>query len=187
MKRMKTLITSLAFAATLATSSVSAQSPDSGLFDLSGLSGELSPKVNINFGPAMMSGFAEGMTDSNPDLASILSGVAGLRLMVFEDVNTAGLEPGFRSAITELDRAGWTQAIQIQDDDTLIDLFMIETTEFVKGLVLLLRDDGDTLILANIHGNLDPGAVGRLIASGKAGDGWDFDDFISQDDSDDDA
>jgi hypothetical protein len=172
---MKTLIKTLFLSTALVATSLAAQSPTNGQFDLSGLSGDLSPKVNINFGPAMMSGFAESMAESNEDLSSILGGVTGLRLMVFEDVETTGLEPGIRSAVDRLTASGWSRAVQVRDDDTLIDLFMMETPEFVKGLVLMLRDDGDTLILANVHGDLDPAAVGRLVASGNAFDGWNFD------------
>lgn len=172
---MKTLIQSLTLSIALIATSLAAQSPDNGQFDLSGLSGDLSPKININFGPAMMSGFSESMASSNPDLSSILGGVTGLRLMIFEDVETSGLEPGITSAVDRLTAAGWNQAVQIREDDTLIDLFMMETPDYVKGLVLLLRDDGDTLILANVHGDLNPAAVGRLVASGNAFNGWNFD------------
>jgi hypothetical protein len=172
---MKTLIKTFLLSIALFATSLAAQGPSTGQFDLSGLSGDLSPKVNINFGPAMMSGFAESMSGSNPDLSSILGGVAGLRLMVFEDVATAGLEAGISDAIAELLDAGWSQAVQIRDDDTLIDLFLAETPDYVKGMVLLLRDDGDTLILANVHGDLDPTAVGRLVSSGNAFNGWNFD------------
>lgn len=186
MNAAKVLITSLAFATAVFATTVQAQGSESGRFDLAGLTGELSPTVNINFGPAMMKGFAESMNNANPDLATILGGVSGVRLMIFEDVDASGLEPGFRDAVGTLDRAGWTQAIQIQDETTLIDLFMIESADFVKGLVLLLRADGETLILANIHGDLDPGAVGRLVASGNIGNAWDLGDFINKKSSTDD-
>lgn len=177
---MNKIIRTLTLCTLLGSGVAMAQGSSAGQFDIAALSGDLSPKVNINFGTAMMSGFAESMSESNPDLSDILRGVSGLRLMVFEDVDTSGVEPGIQDAIAQLNRDGWSQAMKIESDDTFIDLFMIESAEFVEGMVLLLRDDDDTLVLANMHGELNAAAVGRLLASGKAFDGWNID-FSGQD------
>jgi hypothetical protein len=46
-----------------------------GKFDIEPLASGMEPKVNINFGPAMMAGFAESMVNANPDLSTVLGGI----------------------------------------------------------------------------------------------------------------
>jgi len=140
-----------------------------GKFDLEPLASGLEPKVNINFGPAMMAGFAASMAKANPDLSAVLGGIEGLRLMVFEDMNDArGLTASVEGAVDALVDSGWNRAIQVREDGEKVDLFMLESGAFVTGMVLMVRESSDTAVLANIHGEMDPVLVGRLIASGEA-------------------
>ncbi len=162
----------------------SAQAQD-GDFNLDQLTGGLKPKVNINFGPAMMAGFAESMSSANPDLSTVLGGIQGLRLMVFEDIDdTADLEAEIDIAVDQLIGSGWSQALQVQEDGEQVDLFMIESGDFVKGMVLMVRESRDTVVLANVYGDMDPVLVGRLVSSGNMFDGFDFDDMFSGSDDD---
>ena len=64
--------------------------------------------------------------------------------------------------------SGWNRAIQVREDGEKVDLFMLESGAFVTGMVLMVRESSDTAVLANIHGEMDPVLVGRLIASGEA-------------------
>jgi hypothetical protein len=50
----------------------------------------------------------------------------------------------------------------------------------VKGLVLLVRDGKDTVVLANIHGDLDAVSIGKLIGSGKMMGGFDLGGLMDQ-------
>lgn len=157
----------------LAMSSAMAQE---GKFNLEAMAGGLEPKVNINFGPAMMSGFAETMATANPDLATIMGGIQGLRLMVFEDLSdTQELAFEVDMAVDQLLNSGWNRAVQVQEDNEKVDLFVIESGQFVTGLVLMVRESSDSAVLANVHGEMDPVLVGRLVGSGNLFDGFDFD------------
>jgi len=179
---LKTSMLSALLVGGLVAATVQAQDGD---FNIDQLAGGLKPKVNINFGPAMMSGFAESMASANPDLSTVLSGIQGLRLIVFEDVNnTADLEAEIDIAVDQLIGSGWSQAVQVQDDGEQVDLFMIESGDFVKGMVLMVRETGDNVVLANVYGDMDPVLVGRLVSSGKMFDGLDFDDMFSGSDGD---
>jgi len=154
---------------------ISAQAQD-GEFNIEQLAGGLEPKVNINFGPAMMAGFAESMSSANPDMSSVLGGIQGLRLMVFEDLgNTAGLENAIDMAVDQLLGGGWSQALQVNEDDEQVDLYMRESGQFVTGMVLMVRESGDSVVLANIHGEMDPVLVGRIVSSGNMFESLDFD------------
>jgi len=141
---------------------------------------ETTPKVNLNFGPAMMAGFAETVRAQNAELGGVLESIRGLRLMVFEDVDAGAVEPSVKQTATTLAEAGWTPALEVRDDDALVDLFLVESGEFVKGLVLMVREGGGTAIFANLHGDIEPAVVGRIIGSGQALDGLDFGELASQ-------
>lgn len=175
---LPTLLLSLALATIIAP----IQAADSGRVDLAPLASSIgaTPKVNINFGSAMMTGFAETLRQSNPNLAGVLEGVIGMRLMVFEGVDTQGAEPQVLGIIDQLGLAGWTPAITIDDENTRINILLLESGQFVSGLVMLLRDGEDTAVFANIHGNLDPVVIGKLIGSGQAMDGFDLGGLIGQ-------
>ncbi|MFU8831386.1 MAG: DUF4252 domain-containing protein [Wenzhouxiangella sp.] len=162
--------------------SAPALAADSGRIDLAPVAATLgsAPKVNINFGPAMISGFAESMRQSSPQLAEVLTTVSGLRLMVFENVDTGAAESSISAMIDQLNVTGWTAAVTVRDDDTLVDIYLKESADFVDGLVLLLRDGPDTAVIANIHGRLDPVTVGQLIGGGKAMDGFSLDGLMGQ-------
>jgi hypothetical protein len=162
-----------------------AQNADVGEIDLASVAAAIDarPKVNINFGPAMMQGFAETFRSSNPELADVIASIAGLRLMVFEDIE--GLDATtVRDRVSEtteaLRRGGWTAALEVREDDADVDMFLNESDEFVKGLVLMVTEQGGTAVFANIYGDLDPVVIGKLIGSGDALQGLDFEQFAEQ-------
>lgn len=176
---MKTNLSALLLILAVVTLPVTAAEP--GEIDLTPVTSALTtkPTVNIRFGPAMMAGFAETMRESNPEMAKILGSVTGLRLMVFEDADSTAAEPEVSGLIEQLNDNGWTPAIEIQDNGTRIDLFLIESGEFVNGLTFLLRDGSDA-VFANIHGDLDPVMIGKLIGSGQAMGNLDLDGLMEQ-------
>ena len=173
MNRLLVTICCLAFA--FATGPVLAQ--DAGRFDLSPVQADLgtTPKVNLNFGPAMMAGFAETVRESKPELAEIIESIRGLRLMVFEDQDPTRVRDRMVQWTDRMGVEGWTPAMEVRDGDAHVDLFLIESDRFVEGMVLLVSESGGTVVAANLFGNLDPALVGRLISQGGVLDGLDFD------------
>lgn len=176
---MKTNLSALLLILAVVTLPVTAAEP--GEVDLTAVTSTLTtkPTVNIRFGPAMMAGFAETMRESNPEMAKILGSVTGLRLMVFEDADSTAAEPEVSGLIERLNDEGWSPAIQVRDDGTRIDLYLIESSEFVNGLTFMLRDGSDA-VFANIHGDLDPVMIGKLVGSGQAMSGLDLDGLMKQ-------
>ena len=74
------------------------------------------PKVNINFGSAMMRGFAEGFRETNAQVADLVGSVTGLRVMVFEDVDGGEASSFVADTTASLTDAGWTPAAEVRDD-----------------------------------------------------------------------
>jgi len=179
---MNNTVRTLLVSTVLLGSAAFAQSEDIGRFDLGPIAGAVgaSPKVNLNFGPAMMKGFAESLRGSNAELAGIIDSVSGLRLMVFEDVGIEEARGRVAEAASELGTAGWTPAMEVRDGDTRVDLFLNESDQFVEGLVLMVIDGDDTAVLANVYGDLDPVVIGKLIGSGDALNGLDLGDLAGQ-------
>jgi hypothetical protein len=159
-----------------------AQNADVGQIDLSPVTAAIdaTPKVNINFGPAMMRGFAESFRANSPELADVIGSIAGMRLVVFEDVETSAVRDRVVETTDALRRGGWTAAVEVRDDDANVDMFLNESDEYVKGLVLMVTEGGGTAVFANVYGDLDPVVIGKLIGSGDALRNLDLGDFASQ-------
>lgn len=179
---MKNAIRTILFSTLLAGSAAFAQSSDIGRVDLNPIADAIgaTPKVNLNFGPAMMKGFAESFRGSNAELAGIIDSISGLRLMVFEDLDTAGARTQVDAITGDLNTAGWTPAMEVRDGESHVDLFLNESENFVEGLVLMVLDGDDTAVFANIYGDIDPVVIGKLIGSGDGFSGVNFDDLASQ-------
>jgi len=167
---MTTAIRTLLISTLLLGSAAFAQSDDIGQVDLGPIASAIgvTPKVNLNFGSAMMKGFAESFRGRNAELADIIGSVSGLRVMVFEESGIAEARGRVAETASELDAAGWTAAMEVRDGETRVDLFLNESEEFVEGLVLMVMDGDDTAVFANIYGKLDPVVIGKLIGSGGA-------------------
>ena len=179
---MKNAIRTIVFSTLLLGSAAFAQSGDIGRVDLNPIADAIgaTPKVNLNFGPAMMKGFAESFRGSNAEVAGIIDSISGLRLMVFEDLDTAGARTQVDAITSDLNTAGWTPAMEVRDGDSHVDLFLNESENFVEGLVLMVLDGDDTAVFANIYGDIDPVVIGKLIGSGDGFSGINFDDLASQ-------
>lgn len=70
--------------------------------------------------------------------------------------------------------------MEVRDGDTHVDLFLNESAQFVEGLVLMVIDGDESAVFANLYGDIEPEVIGRLIGSGNAFDGIDFEDFARQ-------
>lgn len=126
------------------------------------------PTVNLNFGPAMMAGFAETLGANSPELADVIRSISGLRLMVFEGVGDADIESRMVETAASLREAGWTAAVEVREDDAHVDLYLNESQQYVQGLVLMVTEQGGEAVFANVFGDLDPVMIGKLIGSGEA-------------------
>jgi len=175
-------LSSLVFMSWLCCLQALAQDPNAGRFDLAPIQTALAaaPKVNLNFGPAMMSGFAETVRGQNPELAGIIESIRGLRLMVFEALDPVHARAQTDSMLTALGGEGWTAALEVRDEDAHVDLYLIESDRFVDGLVLMVTEGEGTVVVANVYGAIDPALIGRLISQGGALDGFDLESLTRQ-------
>lgn len=164
----KIAATALFAALTLGTGSALAQSPidDPGYVDFGSLSTQLgaTPQVNLNFGGAMLALFAEGVRESDSNLADLLGGLSGLRVTVFENVDAATARPFAADLADRLTAGGWEPAMNVRDSDTYVDLLLRTSDNKVRGLALMVTEESGTAVFINVVGQLDPAAVGRLIS-----------------------
>ncbi|MEM6901469.1 MAG: DUF4252 domain-containing protein [Pseudomonadota bacterium] len=144
-------------------------------FGLDAITPGLEPTVNINFGSAMMAGFSASVATSNKDMSTLLDSITRLRLMVFEEFTaSADFTKRLNVAIDQLTSTGWSQALRVREDGELVDLFVIEDGEIFTAMALVVQEQGEALVLANVRGQIDPALVGKLISEGSFLDGFDF-------------
>ncbi|MBY6204348.1 DUF4252 domain-containing protein [Halomonas denitrificans] len=130
------------------------------------------PTVNLNFGSTMIQGLAEGFRGTNADIADLISGVSGLRVMVFEDVDGTQARAFVSDTAFELGNEGWTPAVEVRDDSDHVDIYIKESGEFVDGIVLMVTESSGDAVFINVFGALDPVFIGKTL-----GGGIDFSDF----------
>ncbi len=174
------LLFCLSLSLTLANTPAVASEP--GHVDLAPLAAAMdaTPRVNLAFGPAMLGGFAETLRQKNPELATVLQSVKGLRVMVYEGVDSSAADSRIDSIIERLGADGWAPALTVRDGSTEVDLLLIESGQYVRGLTLLVRDGASTAVFVNIHGELDPVFIGQVIGRGKAMADFSLDGLMGQ-------
>lgn len=145
-----------------------AQAPITGKVDLDPIAAEIgqAPKVNLNFGSAMVQVFAETLRSSNSEIAGVMENISGVRVMVYEDVDGALVRDRVSEIADQLERLGWTPAMEVRDEDADVDLYLAESQETIDGLVLMLTESDGAAVFINVHGVLDPVVIGKLIGQG---------------------
>lgn len=145
-----------------------AQAPvdDPGYVDFGAVSSLLgqAPEVNINFGSAMLSVFAQGMRESDSTLADLLGGLRGLRVMVFENVSGPVAREYAEATALELAATGWEQALTVRETDTNVDLFLRSANDEIRGLAIMVTETDGSAVFINVVGRLDPATLGRLLS-----------------------
>lgn len=122
-----------------------------------------SPKVNLNFGPAMLALFTETLRETDPDVSELVANLKSLRVMVFEDVDGTRIREFAVATAGELGAAGWEPALTVRDDGTAVDLFLRTTENQIRGLAMMLTEEDGSAVFINVVGGLDPASLGRLI------------------------
>lgn len=132
-------------------------------------------EVNLNFGNVMIRGFAEGIRASNERLADLLDSVAGVRVMVYEDVDAESLRPLYTETLLDLTNAGWTAALEVRGDDEQVDVYIKESADIVDGIMIMVNGEDGSAVFVNVYGMLDPVFIGQVIGKGLELDDLDLD------------
>lgn len=171
---MKSILHTCLILAVVWTGAVFAQDRFPGQVDLTPMQQAIghTAEVNLNFGNVMIRGFAEGMRSSNEQLADLLDSVAGVRVMVYDDVDTESLRPLYTETLLDLANDGWTPALEVRGDDEQVDIYIKESADVVDGVMLMVNGDDGSAVFVNVYGMLDPYFIGQVV-----GKGLDFDDL----------
>ncbi|MFN2335184.1 MAG: DUF4252 domain-containing protein [Wenzhouxiangellaceae bacterium] len=124
------------------------------------------PKVNLNFGSVMVRAFAEGVRPSNAQIARLLDTVAGVRVMVYENIDGALVRDRVAETVEGLGLAGWAPAMEVRDQDAHVDLYLNESGDAIDGLVLMVTESNGAAVFINVFGRLDPVVIGKLVGNG---------------------
>lgn len=129
-------------------------------------------EVEINLGSAMLRMLAEAARNSeDPSFAEVLAGLDDIQVRVAElDVEDEG--PGLtersarrelREATRKLERRGWQAMIRVRDEEEETYIYLLQSGERIRGLVVLFADDTEAG-LVHIRGDIDPRQLGRVAA-----------------------
>jgi len=178
-----TLITSIfLLAGLIASPQLPAQQMAPGQVDLAPITVAIgqTPKVNLNFGSTMVRAFAEGIRPSNAEAAKVLDTIAGVRVMVYEDIDGTRIRDRVSVTVDELGLAGWSPAMEVRDEDAHVDLYLNESGDFIDGLVLMVTESDGAAVFINVFGRLDPVVIGKLVGRGLDLGNLDFDELMGE-------
>jgi hypothetical protein len=125
-------------------------------------------EVNIDLQGAMLQVAAGVMQKDgeDADLAELASKLERVRVQVGSPkrIDTAAISSSFDGAVKSMEGAGWNKILSVIEDDAQVYLFARERGGAIVGLTVLVNDDDDELVLANVVGTIDPVLLGRVIA-----------------------
>lgn len=133
--------------------------------DFDALAGvESPPTVQVDLGKAMLGFAAAAARESDPAAATMIEGLNGVRLRVYEDLegpSADALGVFVDQASNALVAAGWDSIVQVHDDDARIRVFARVEQEAISGMTVLIVDSGEA-VLIDIDGRIDPTQIGGL-------------------------
>ena len=100
-----------------------------------------------------------------PELQAVLRGLDGVRIKVYDitgDVSGAAAELGVLS--NDLQGRNWEPVLRVKEDGEQADLLVKTSEETVRGLVLLVIDDKEAVVI-NVMGELQPEQLAGTLAA----------------------
>lgn len=126
-------------------------------------------EVDIDLTGAMLQVAAGAMQEDegdDADLAKLVSGLERVRVQVGEPKGSDGSAIGlaFEQAVAGMEGKGWSRILRVIDGEEQIHLFSREVGGTIVGLTVLMNDDNEEIVLVNIVGDIDPVALGKVLA-----------------------
>lgn len=127
------------------------------------------PAIQLDLDP-MLLGFATATTRAeNPAVAELLSGIDGVRIRVYKDLQDVGDIVDFvDEASNRLERDNWQRAVSVQDRETIRVHFRGEES-LITGVTAMFVSEREA-IFVNVVGTITAEQLARSIESLGAGD-----------------
>ena len=132
---------------------------------------ESSPTVQIDLNQATLGFIVAAAHATDPKAAEALRGIENIRLRVFEEVDDAEEFLGFIDDTSgALERAGWQRVVYVEDGNSKVRVYMQFEDTAASGITVMVSDGGDSSVLINIDGLIDPESLGQIMQSVGAGE-----------------
>jgi len=125
------------------------------------------PKVEVNLKGSLLGLAARIASDEEPDLASTLSSLDGIRVEVYDAENRKPESYITQLAATAkgLEKKGWETIVRVNDKGDQVYI-AVKTDQpngsKVVGLVVLAAEEDDEIVLVNIMGNINMDEIWRV-------------------------
>jgi hypothetical protein len=129
------------------------------------------PNVEVNLNATLLAFVAEATKESDADVSAALSGIEGIRVRVYKQLEDPVAVAGFiESTSKALERADWERMIYVRDEsDKRTRIYVKMNGKEMTGMTVMVVDEKQAVFI-NIAGTIDPAELGRVARAMGAGD-----------------
>lgn len=137
---------------------------DPGYYDFGrvpGITGE--PKVEIDLNPLMLGMVSGASRDKSPEVADILSGLRGIKVYVYEQVDSRDQVMAYIDEVSgALEDQEWMRMIYVNSDDAKVRMHVRPNGGSIAGLTVMVAGDDNEAVFINVVGDIDPRQLGQI-------------------------
>ena len=149
-------------------SSAAAQTGSAGYYPIEkmGIFAEGDLEIDVDLSGAMMQVAAGAVENQDEGLAELVSNLERVRVQVGEPsgVDAAGVARRMADAKAQLEGAGWHKIISVEEATEQVYFYALERDGRISGLTGFVNEAGEEVVVINIVGDVDPHALGRVLA-----------------------
>jgi hypothetical protein len=130
---------------------------DEGFADLDSLGiFDTDRKMALSIGPTILN-FAARHVEDDPQTRGLLANLEGVRVRIYE-INGDGSRVARRlnDISLELQVEGWEPVALVRDEDEQVHMLIKSRADRILGLVVMVSDSTQEVVLVNLMGNLPP-------------------------------
>jgi hypothetical protein len=122
------------------------------------------PAVQVDLNPMMLGLVTAASRAANPAAASLLAGVAGVRVRVYTSLIDIDEVVGSMDEISKrLENDSWQQVVRVQEDGD-VRIYMRADRESITGLTAMIVAD-ENAVFVNVNGTFTPEQIAQLVES----------------------
>jgi hypothetical protein len=124
-------------------------------------------EVDVDLSGAMLRVAAGAMETQDESLAALAATLERVRVQVGNPsgVDAATVARKMADARATLGAAGWQKILSVQDTDEQVYLYALENGGNIAGLTAFVNGEDEEVVVVNIVGDINPEALGRLLAN----------------------
>ena len=132
---------------------------------LAELANEDDTLIEISIKGPLLRMVAKAIGHESSELSEFLGQIISINAIVLElEGDREPLQPAVGKLVNLLQDKGWERIARVQEDDSYVAVFVLYDSrmEELEGLTVIVSEDGDELVFANIAGRIDLELVGRI-------------------------